>query len=61
MVQFRITATFLLGRSTENKNAVREAVREALVTGLQADGYIVVDEHVDVRVGEPRNRRGGLG
>lgn len=61
MTQHRITATFLLGRATENKNVVRTDVKEAIIEALEARGYAVADGHVQVHVGTPRTRRPGLG
>lgn len=56
MTDFNVTAKFALTRSTDNKEAVREAVKEALVRDLEERGYIVVDGEVEVRVSEPRRR-----
>ena len=61
MTQYRITATFLLGRAGDSKHAVRSDVKDALVAELQSKGYVVADGHVEVRVSTPRRRRMGLG
>jgi hypothetical protein len=61
MTQHRVTARFLVGRATDNKNVVRTDVKEALVEALEARGYKVADGYVEVHVGTPRHRRPGLG
>lgn len=57
MTEFNVKATFRLQRSTDNKETVREHVKEAIIGDLQGRGYVVADGAVEVHVSEPRRPR----
>jgi hypothetical protein len=57
MTKFHISAKFTLDHA-EAKEAARRDVEDAILAELQARGYIVAEGRVEVRVSEPRPRRG---